>query len=129
MNFIDNSCQRFSLLFKSTFHWLLQVYCITQKMHISQLAFLWVTFQCHDTYFSCVFSSKTIFALDKASPWKCKFPDLWLLAWKLNKFLTPFFKPPVNVSLNVASPFIVITNNSSVIFSFKHYIRWSKGAH
>ena len=50
-NFIqDNSCQILSFHFKSTFHWPFQVYCITQKMHISQeLAFLWITFQCHET--------------------------------------------------------------------------------
>ena len=36
MNFIQGCCQRFSLHFNSTLHWLLQVYCITQKIHISQ---------------------------------------------------------------------------------------------
>ena len=35
-NFIHNSCQKCSLHFKSSLHWLLQVYCITRKMHISQ---------------------------------------------------------------------------------------------
>ena len=50
MNFIQNSCQRFALHFKSTFHWLLRVYSITQKMYISQeLALLWITLQCHET--------------------------------------------------------------------------------
>ena len=40
MNFQDG-CQIFFLYFICTFHWMLQVYCITQKMHISQeLAFL-----------------------------------------------------------------------------------------
>ena len=49
-NFIQDSCQILSFHFKSTFHWPFQVYCITQKMHISQeLAFLWITFQCHET--------------------------------------------------------------------------------
>ena len=38
-----------SLYFKSTSS-VLQVYCITQKIHISQeLAFLWFTPQCHET--------------------------------------------------------------------------------
>ena len=46
MNFIQDSFQSFSLHFKSTFYWLLQVYCITQKSHISQeLAFPWI--KCH----------------------------------------------------------------------------------
>ena len=41
---------RFSLHLKSTFHLLLQVYYVTQKMHISQeLAFLSITLQCHET--------------------------------------------------------------------------------
>ena len=31
MNFIQDSCQRFSLHFESTFHRLLQAYCITHK--------------------------------------------------------------------------------------------------
>ena len=35
-NFIHTSCQKCSLHFKSSLHWLLQVYCITRKMHISQ---------------------------------------------------------------------------------------------
>ena len=35
-NFIHNSCQKCSLHFKSSIHWLLQVYCITRKMHFSQ---------------------------------------------------------------------------------------------
>ena len=55
MNFIQDSLQRFSQHFKSTFHWLTQVYCITQKIHISgyvcktfleELAFL----KCRETF-------------------------------------------------------------------------------
>ena len=42
--------------------------------------------------------------------------DLRLLAWKLIKLLKSFFKPPLNFSLNIASPLSVMTNNSSVIF-------------
>ena len=88
MNFVQDSCQRFSLYFKSTFHWMLHVYCITQKMHISQeLGFLWTTLQYHEALPFCNFSSKTLYALDKTSPSKCTFLDLQLLAWKLIKFL------------------------------------------
>ena len=59
MNFIQDSCQRFSLPFKSIFQWLLQVYCVTQKMHISQgLAFLWITVQYHETKLFCIFHLK-----------------------------------------------------------------------
>ena len=67
MNFIQKSPQRFSLHFKSIF---LRVYCIAQKMYISQeLAKL-----------VCAFSSKTLHAMDKTRPSKCKFPDLRLFA-------------------------------------------------
>ena len=37
-------------------------------------------------------SSKTLYALEKTSQSQCIFSDLWLLAWKLTKFLMPFFK-------------------------------------
>ena len=30
---------------------------------------------------------------NKSSTLKCKFPDFWLIAWKLSKFIIPFFKP------------------------------------
>ena len=117
INFIQDSCQRFSLHLKCTFHWLLQVYCTIQKIHISQeLAFLWITLLCHETKLLCSFSSKTLYALDKTSPSKCKFSDLRLFALKLTKFLMSIFKPPVNFSLSIASPFRVMTQNSSVIF-------------
>ena len=102
IKWISSKLSRLSLHFKSTFHWLLQVYCITQKMHISQvLAFLWITPQCMRQLF-CTFSSKTLYALDKMSSSKCTFSDLRLLAWKLTKFLMSFFKPQVNFSLNIA---------------------------
>ena len=39
MNYIQVSFQRFSQHFKSTLYWLLQVYCITQKMHFSEYLF------------------------------------------------------------------------------------------
>ena len=40
MNFVQDSCQRFSLHFESNFHWRLQVYCIMQKRtYFSRLSF------------------------------------------------------------------------------------------
>ena len=126
MNFTQDSCQRFSLHLKSTFHWLFQVYSITQKMYISQeLAFLWITPQCHETYLVFTFSSKTLFALDKRSPSKCNFSDFRLLPWKLTKFLMSFFKPRVSFPLNFELPFSVMTHSSSEIFLLKHYMLWS----
>ena len=67
INFIQWNFQRFSLDFKSTFHWLLQFYCITRKLHISEyvsehflekLAFLcWETLKIllFHRYFSAIF--------------------------------------------------------------------------
>ena len=60
---------------------------------------------------SVLFSSKTLYALDRRSPSKCKFSNFRLLAWKLTKFLVPFFKPQVNFPLNFTSPF-------SALFTF-----------
>ena len=39
MNLIQDSCQRFFLHFKNTFDWLLQVYCITQRVNFSTINF------------------------------------------------------------------------------------------
>ena len=61
-------------------------------------------------------SSKTLYALDKISPPRCKFSDFWLLESKLTKLLVSFLKPQVSFSLNFASPFSVVTHNSSEIF-------------
>ena len=48
---------------------------------------------------------------------------------KIIKFLMSLFKPPLNFSLNIESPFSVMTHNSSIIFYLKHYTLCSKGAH
>ena len=80
MNFIQDSCQRFSH-FKSTFLSLIQVYCITQKMQVSQnLAFLSTALQCHETELFCTFPAKKLYPLEKSSPSKCTFSRLQLLA-------------------------------------------------
>ena len=59
-----------------------------------------------------LFIAETLYAIDKKRPWKCKYSDIRLLAWKLTKFLVSFFKPPVSFSLNNASPFNGMTHNS-----------------
>ena len=64
----------------------------------------------------CIFLAQTLHTFYKSIPSKCKFPDFWLLAWKLSKFLKSFFKPQVSFHLNFASPFSVMTHNSSAIF-------------
>ena len=43
-----------------------------------------------------MFSCKSLYALDKRNPAKCKFLDFRLLARKLTKFLMSFFKPQVS---------------------------------
>ena len=53
--------------------------------------------------------------------------NFWLLLWKLTKFLMSFFKPRVSFQLNFATPFSVMTHNSSEIF--KHYMLWKKRVH
>ena len=47
--------------------------------------------------------------MDTRSPSKCKFSDFRMLARKLTKFLTSFFKPRVSFPLNFASIFSVKT--------------------
>ena len=48
---------------------------------------------------SCIFSSKSLYALEKRIQSKCKFSDFWLLAWKLIKFLV-IFQTTSQFSLN-----------------------------
>ena len=85
--------------------------------------------------------------MDKRIQSKCKFSDFWLLAWKLTKFLMLFllllilsslcyflflmllFKAHVSFPLNFASPFSVMTDNSSEIFWLKHHMFWTKRSH
>ena len=90
---------------------------------------LYITLQCHETQLFCTFLSKSLYALDKRSPWQCKFPDFRLLAWKLTKYLMSFFKPQVSFHLNFASLSSVMTHNSSEIFWLKHYMLWTERAH
>ena len=78
---------------------------------------------------SSAFSSKTLYALDKRSPWKWNLSDFLIIAWKLNKFLISFFKPQVSFPLNFESPFRVITHNSSEIFWLNYYMLWTKRAY
>ena len=48
---------------------------------------------------------------------------------KITKFLTSFSKSWVSFPLNFASPFSVMTHNSSEIFYLKHYMLWTKRVH
>ena len=57
-----------------------------------------------------------LYGLGKRRPSQCIFFDFRLLAPKVTKFLTPFFRPQVSFPLNFESPFSVITHNSYEIF-------------
>ena len=65
---------------------------------------------------SSVLFHKSLYALHKGSPLKCKFSDFRLLVWKLTKFLMSFFKPRSVFSLKFASLFSVMTHNYSDVF-------------
>ena len=90
---------------------------------------LCITFQCHETQLFYIFSSKSLYALYKRIQSKCRFSDFRLLAWQLTKFLMLFFKPQVSFPLNFASPFSVMTHNSSEIFWLKHNMLLTKRVH
>ena len=78
--------------------------------HISQeLAFLWITFMGLDT-------SVLFLCFGQNEPIQVQLFRLQTARMKIIKFLMSFFKPPDNFSLNIASPFSVMTHNSSVVF-------------
>ena len=60
---------------------------------------------------------------------QAKFSDFWVAGWKFTKFFIWCLKLQVSFSLNFASLFSVIRDNSSVIFKLKLYMIWTKGAH
>ena len=78
---------------------------------------------------SVLFHLNLYINLYKRGPSKCKFPDSWLLAWKVTKFLTSFFLPRVSFPLKFPSSFIVMTHNFYEIFYLKHYILLTGRAH
>ena len=54
--------------------------------------------------------------LEQKDPTKVKFSNFWVVAWKLTKFLKPCLKLQVSFSLNFASIFSIMIDNSFVIF-------------
>ena len=70
-----------------------------------------------------------LYGLGKRRPSQCIFFDFRLLAPKVTKFLTPFFRPQVSFPLNFESPFSVITHNSYEIFKLKHFMLWTQRAY
>ena len=55
-------------------------------------------------------------------PVEVKFSDFWVVGWKFTKFLMSCLKLQVSFSLNFASLFSVMRDNSSVLFKMKLYV-------
>ena len=62
------------------------------------------------------FLAETLYAIDKSSPWKCKFWDLPLLALKFTRFHTSFLEPRVSFFWNFSSLCSVMRHKTSVLF-------------
>ena len=80
------------------------------------------------------FCSSNLVYFGQKEPIKKKFSDFWVVGWKFTQFLMSYFKPQVSFSLNFASPFSVMGDNSSYFFGqysiwFKIYMIWIKGTH
>ena len=71
------------------------------------------------------FSSNLTYFWQK-EPIEVKFLDFWVVGWKFTKFLMSYLKPQVSFSLNFASLFSVMRDNSFVLFLLKLYIIWMK---
>ena len=62
------------------------------------------------------FWSPNLVYFGQKEPIEKKFPDFWVVGWKFTKFLMSHLKPQVSFSLNFASIFSVMRDNSSVLF-------------
>ena len=110
MNFIQDSCQRFSLHFKSTLHWLLQLYCITQKcVFLKNYLFLGSFFSVMRHSSSVLFCLKRYMLWTKLAHQSANFQtcDCSRENWQNSLWHFSFF---------LMSLFIVLTHNSSVMF-------------
>ena len=71
---------------------------------------------------SCIFLAQTSYTLDRNGPSKWNFWTFELLSrLKFRKFVMPYFIPQVTFSLNFASLFNIMRDNSSVIFLAKTF--------
>ena len=64
----------------------------------------------------CIFLAQTLHTFYKNSSSKCKFSDFSLLGLMFTKFLISFFQQKINFSSKFGSFFIVMRDNSSVLF-------------
>ena len=62
------------------------------------------------------FCSSNLVYFGQKEPIENKFSDLWVVAWKFTKFLMTYLKSQVSFSLNFASFFSVMRDNSSALF-------------
>ena len=79
------------------------------KLQGQSLFKFWITFQCHERY---------LVHFGQKMPIERKFSDFWVVGWKLTKFLMLSLKLQVSFSLNFASLFSFMRDNSSVHFSW-----------
>ena len=61
-------------------------------------------------------ASPNLIYFRQKEPIKVKFSDFWVVGWNFTKFLISNMKLQVNFSLNFASLFGVMRNNSSILF-------------
>ena len=61
-------------------------------------------------------SSPNLTYFGQKEPVKVKFSGFWVAGWKFTKFLMSYLKPQVSFSLNFASLFSVMKDNTSVLF-------------
>ena len=78
---------------------------------------------------SLYFFSSNLIQFGQKKSIKIKFSYFWVVGWKSTKFLMSYLKPQVSSSLNLASLFSVMRDNSSVHFRVKLWMTWKKEAH
>ena len=74
------------------------------------------------------FSSNLIY-LGQKYPIKMKFLDFWVFGEKFTKFLMSYLKMQVSFSLDFASLLKIMRDKTSVLFSLKLYMVFTKEAH
>ena len=75
---------------------------------------------------SSVFFALNLIYIGQKEPIEKKFSDFCVVGLK---FLMSYLKPQVILSINFASPFSVMKDNSSVLFQLQLCMIWTKGAH
>ena len=86
-----------------------------------------ITVQCHERYITPLYFFSNLIYFEQKESVKGKYSDFWVVGWKFTKFLMPYLKP--KVSLSLMALFSIITDNSSVLFQLKPYIIWTKWGH